>query len=477
MQRRTFLKTAGQLAASGTVARIAAARDSRLRASSAGLLRVHPRNGRYFQDHNGRAVLLVGSHTWNSLVDMGREDPPEAFDFEGYLGFLERHGHNFIRLWAWDSVTWETRANRGLGKDFVHHVAPQPWRRVGTEKALDGKPKFDLEQFDTRYFDRLRTRVRLAGERGIHVSVMLFEGWGLMHGNQGRAAPAGWAWRGHPFHPANNLNGIDAGTDSEANQGRVHQLGHPKLNVIQAGYIRRVVDTVNEFPHVLYEVINEGGQKEWDWWVVETIRSHERGKPLQHPIGITGHGAEDLASMLASPADWISPGGRDGFKDNPPAWDGKKVSILDTDHVWGVGGNQAWVWKSLMRGHNPIFMDPYDGSVLGNRFDALWDGIRRSMGFARQLSERVDLAAMTPQDQLSSTGFCLASPGSEYLVYLPSAGTATVTLNDVKGELAAEWLDCSTGQYRPGAKVDGGGPRELTSPVAADAVLYLRRMS
>jgi hypothetical protein len=29
-------------------------------------------------------VLLVGSLTWNSLVDMGRSDPPEAFEFEAY---------------------------------------------------------------------------------------------------------------------------------------------------------------------------------------------------------------------------------------------------------------------------------------------------------------------------------------------------------------------------------------------------------
>ena len=77
------------------------------------------------------AVYLTGSHTWNNLVDMGRGDPPEAFDFDAYLDFLERHGHNFIRLWAWDSVTWDTRANGTLGKDFVHHVAPLPWARTG----------------------------------------------------------------------------------------------------------------------------------------------------------------------------------------------------------------------------------------------------------------------------------------------------------------------------------------------------------
>ncbi len=128
--------------------------------AASGPLRVSPKNPRYFCDASGREVLLVGSHTWNSLVDMGRSDPPEAFDFDAYLDFLSRYGHNFIRLWAWDSTTWDTRANGRLGKDFIHHAAPLPWLRTGPGMALDGKPKFDLKQFDPAYFERLRQRVR-----------------------------------------------------------------------------------------------------------------------------------------------------------------------------------------------------------------------------------------------------------------------------------------------------------------------------
>ena len=255
-------------------------------------------------------------------------------------------------------MTWDTRANGPLGKDFVHHVAPLPWARTGPGEALDGKPKFDLKAFDAAYFERLRARTDAAGRRGIYVSVMLFEGWGLMHANRGRAAPEGWAWRGHPFHPDNNVNGIDAGAAAKGLGGTVHRLADPATNALQAAYIRKVVDTVNDLDNVLYEVINEGGQKEWDWWVVQTIRDHERTKPKQHPVGITGHGAERLASMLASPADWISPGRADGFGDDPPAWEGKKVSLLDTDHIWGVGGSPAWVVEGLRARSQPDLHGP-----------------------------------------------------------------------------------------------------------------------
>ena len=92
-----------------------------------------------------------------------------------------------------------------------------------------------------------------------------------MHGNRGRAAPTGWAWRGHPFHPGNNINGIDAGVEGDRNTGKPHSLANPAVNEIQAAYIRKVVDTVNDLDNVLYEVINEGGEKEWDWWVVNAL--------------------------------------------------------------------------------------------------------------------------------------------------------------------------------------------------------------
>jgi len=432
-----------------------------------GPLRVSPRNPRYFCDASGREVLLVGSHTWNNLVDMGRNDPPEPFDFNAYLHFLDRYGHNFIRLWAWDSTTWDTRANGRLGKDFIHHVAPLPWARTGPGKALDGKPKFDLKQFDPAYFDRLRKRVSAAGQRGIYVSVMLFEGWGMFHGNRRRGTLDQWAWRSHPFHPENNVNGMDA-------REKPHSLANPAVSAIQAAYIRKVVDTVNDLDNVLYEVINEGGEKAWDWWVVETVRKHEQTKPKQHPIGITGHGAERLESMLASPADWISPGRNDGFGDDPPAWDGKKVSLLDTDHVWGVGGNAAWVWKSLTRGHNPLFMDPYDGAVLGKRFDPQWEPIRRNLGYARRLASRLDLGAMTPHNELSSTSYCLADPGNAYGVFIPSGGKAKVALRPASAQFTLEWLDPSSGKTTDGKPIEGGD-RELTAPFGGPAVVYLSR--
>jgi hypothetical protein len=438
-------------------------------------LRIHPSNPRYFADEQGKAVLLTGAHTWNNLLDMGRDTPPQPFDFGAYLDFLGRHRHNFIRLWAWDSVTWDTRANGHLGKDYVHQVGPLPWLRTGPGQALDGQPKFDLTKFNPAYFARLRERLDAASQRRIYVSVMLFEGWGLRHGNRGRAAPDGWAWRGHPFNPANNVNRLEVKANPDGLSGEVHALGSPGLNAVQAAYIRKVIDTVNDLGNVLYEVINEGGQTEWDWWVVRTIRDYERTKSKQHPVGLTGHGAERLASMLASPAQWISPGRADGYGDDPPAWDGKKVSLLDTDHIWGVGGSAAWVWKAVLRGHNPIFMDPYDGLVLGTPGDPQFEPIRRAMGQARRLAERANLAALQPHDEVASSGYCLANPGEEYVAFLPDGGKMTLNLTDATGALAAEWTHPVEGRVIDAGTALGGSQRSFEAPDKGNWVLRLFR--
>jgi hypothetical protein len=449
-------------------------------AEARGPLRIHPDNPRYFtdgtktSDDSFRSVYLTGSHTWNNLVDMGRNDPPEKFDWNAYLASLEQHHHNFVRLWAWDSTRWDTRGNEDLGTDFIHIVAPLPWARKGEGNALDGKPKFDLTKFDADYFERLRSRVQSALDRGIYVSVMLFEGWGLFHGNRRKQTEDGWAWRNHPFNPANNVNNLTV-EGSDALSGRVHNLRNPEINKLQAAYVRKVIDTVNEFDNVLYEVINEGGDQEWNWWVIRLVHDYERTKPKQHPVGNTGHGVERVKSLLASPADWVSPGSADGFGEDAPVWNEKKVSIFDTDHVWGVGGNPMWVWKSFVRGHNPIFMDPYDGSVL--RTDSKWESMRNALGYVRRLAERVNLARLTPHEDISSTKYCLADPSREYVVVQPEKNAAFSV--DLKaGAYELEWIDPFNGSVAAKEKFKSeNGRQTFKAPFESESVLHLLNVS
>jgi len=449
-----------------------------------GPLRVHPTNPRYFTDGTGKAVYLTGSHTWSNFKDMGKCDPPPLFDFGAYLDFLQEHNHNFIRLWTWELTTYTY--------DYeLTYAQPFPWPRTGPGMALDGKPKFDLMQFDQSFFDRLRSRILAAGRRGIYVSIMLFEG----HGLQASLPP--WCWDGHPFNAKNNINGIDGDRDVDGRGFEVQGLKDPTITALQEAYVRKVIDAINDLDNVLYEIVNESGtySTDWQYHLIRHVKEYESGKPKQHPVGMTFQWSEKFRgtneNLFNSPADWISPSPDGGYLDDPPAADGRKVILSDTDHLWGIGGNRAWVWKSFCRGMNVLFMDPYheagkEGALDGGqgtiwtehlrdtpRLDQRWDPIRRDMGYALSYSRRMRLAAAVPRGDLASTKYCLANPGAEYLVYLPDGGDVAVDLSGASGRLDVEWLDPSTGKRVSGGTTDGGGPRDFKAPFGSDAVLYI----
>ena len=433
-------------------------------AKRTGPLRVLESNPRYFTDGSGRAVYLTGSHVWwNLLGDRTWRAAclpirPKPFDYSAYLDRLVRYDHNFFRLWTFELTRWRECDGTNVS------VAPQPWLRTGPGNARDGLPRFDLTRLNPHYFVRLRRRVAMAGKRKLYVSVMLFEGW-----NQQFAA---LPWRGaaHPFRAGNNVNGIDADRNRDGLVTEVHTLGDPRILAAQERYVRRVVDTVNRYDNVLYEIANESGafSTAWQYHMIRVVQRHEARKAKQHPVGMTyqnPHGAN--STLFSSPAGWVSPAGGRPFLYDPPVADGRRVSISDTDHHCGICGDRHFPWTQFTRGHNPIFMDPMDTG--GER-----EQVRRAMGQTRRYAQRMNLAASRPRPDLASTRFCLAVPGREYLVYQPHPGGFSVDLRGAGGWFRVEWFQPSTGR-RWYSRVAGGDRRTMTPPVGTSVVLYLRR--
>ena len=463
-----------------TTALLAAALCLPASAAMQGPLRVHPQNPRYFTDDSGRAILLAGSHTWQNLQDSGSTYPPPVFDYTKFLDFLSTHGHNFFRLWGWEQSNW---TNEIAGNWWF---APLVYLRSGPGNAIDGRPKMNVSSFDPAYFNRMRQRVLEARDRGLYVAIVLFNGWSVeaAKGSHDDGNP----WRGHPYNPLNNVNGINGDPNGDDSGKEAHTLAVAAVTDAQLAYIRKTIDTVNDLDNVLWEISNESHSEatDWQYYLIEYIRSYEAGKPKQHPIGMSVEWpAGTNAELFASAADWISPNkvGSD-YLNNPPAADGRKVIVSDSDHLCGICGTRAWVWKSVTRGIHTAFMDVYDGKATGlgaagsNPNDPKWISIRANLGYARAYGDRMKLASMTPLNAIASTGYCLANPaplGGEYLVYLPTAGTVTVDLSAAVDDVDVEWLNPETGAKYVGEPVAGGAPRTLVAPFpATDAVLYLR---
>ncbi|MDP8244128.1 MAG: DUF6298 domain-containing protein [Candidatus Hinthialibacter antarcticus] len=442
-------------------------------APSNGPLRVCKENQNYFCDQDGKAILLTGSHTWYNLVDMGPSDPPPAFDYPQYITWMEELNHNFMRMWAWDLTQWDTSGNGANNRNehTRHFVAPLPWLRTGPGEATDGKPKFDLSKFNPEYFNRLRERVAAAGQKGIYVSIMFFEGWGLQHVNQ--------ALDFHPFALNNNINGTNGDTNGDGKGLEIHELGNDKVLEIQKAYIREVIDQVNDLDNVLYEISNENHppSTEWQYHLIRFIKQYESTKPVQHPVGMTfQYKGGKNKTLFDSPADWISPNNDGGYRDNPPANTGKKVVISDTDHLWGIGGYASWAWKSACRGLNPIFMDTYDAVVLGQQpFDEKYAALRRALGDIRKFTARMDLNASKPMNELSNTGYCLADSETRYLVFVPQ-DTKNVEVEMPAGEYTVEWLNVETSKIElKDKRLTSNSKMKIENPVDGPAALFIEK--
>lgn len=458
--------------------------------SLSGPLRIHSKNPRYFADGSGNVIYLTGSHTWSNIQEHASSSP---FDYRAYLDWLQKYNHNFTRLWTWES---------GLLGEWIHGynentllAQPTIYRCVGKRETANGMvlPIFDLSKYNEDFFDRLLERATLAKDRGIYVSIMLFQGWEL--DAKGRKSDS---WDGHPYNKLNNVNGVNGDPEGYGNGFMIQTLEIPATTRLQEAYVKKVVDTVNELDNVLYEISNEsdGSSTEWQYHMINYVHEYEKNKPKQHPVGMTFQYSRvkkgTNANLFRSPADWVSPNpqaeaGYD-YCYNPPPANGKKVVLLDTDHLWGIGGDSVWVWKSFLRGYNPIFMDPYDtgfmdpcdsGLIDVGNIDPDWESARIAMGQTRMLAERIGLADMTPHPELAHTRYCLANIGVEYLVYRsPEMSTRIqADLTAVRGEFSVEWFNPETGIFLKAESVEGGDKIVFRAPFKRSAVLYLKSYS
>jgi hypothetical protein len=301
---------------------------------------------------------------------------------------------------------------------------------------------------------------------------MLFQGWSIVNGSYSSGYVA---WDFHPFHSKNNSNGINGDADGDGEGKEVHTLQIPAITNLQKAYVRKVVDTLNDLDNIIWEISNESPAEStaWQYEMIDFVKNYQAKKPKQHLIWMSAEYSDSNSPLFASQADIVSPMASQNtgwaYRDNPPAADGKKIIINDTDHLDGMTVVPDVIWKSFTRGMNPIIID---GRLNG--FDWPYHAKTRiAMGHTRSYAERMDLASTSPRPEISSTSYVLANPGLEYLIYQPRSGPFTVELK--KGVYRYEWFDPSSGQIaQRGTLSTEDGWREFSPPINGQAVLYLR---
>lgn len=270
--------------------------------------------GSYFY-LNEKRLKLAGNHTWNTVQGIAGEKVP----LDSLIG-------NFTRLW-----TVETKGMRldnkfyGSQTSGIAKVEFTPWKKSG--------------ELNNQYYQRLERVVKQANKRDIVTGVVLFDHAFNAYFDNG--------WENHP------LNGLGP-TDPT----KIHTQG--KHNIFQRNHVKRVVQTLEEYPNVIYEVGNELHRNSISWFQRKVIQWVK--KWTDKPVGASyaSRVRDSQEWMTKINADWIAPGGQNKLNFKGP-------QVYDTDHVSALTSNLSGL-QSAHRQFRPLWlMDGLNGTVLNNQ--------------------------------------------------------------------------------------------------------------
>lgn len=451
----------------------------------AGVLRAHPENPCYFADGSGRAIYLGGHQIFVDLQDnsfnktfiRGRK---RILDWQGYLDFARQCNFNYLRNW----IIWSTGS--GSMAPVNKAVAfPMPYKRSeGHGRAKDGGYKFDLHQFDEAFFGRMRQRCEDLQRRGIYVSIMLFEVYGFLRG-EACGQPAQTLWDGNVFNEANNINGVHVDYDGDGKGMEFFYTADNEILQLQKAYVKKVIDTVNHLDNVFYEIANELHAPQWQCPMIEFIKRYEKSKPKQHLVYLSAGGRTrrgnwtqmTKAQVLNSAADCFAVAG--GWeagryrKQDPPANKAGKPGFVDMDHVAAGSHDVGYVWTAFTRGyHFNLYDKPFESPDAEG---PAWERMRYNVGKTVEYANTMDLINARPRPDLASTGFCLAKPGCEYIVYQPNRSPFTVSGLQAGRSYYYQWFDAGRCEVVGRGRVKMLSSTKSFTPANECMVLYLNR--
>lgn len=449
-------------------------------------IRVHPANPHYLE-WRGRPFIVVSSgEHYGAVINLD-------FDWRKYLETLERDGMNYTRLFA--------GSYREVPGDFgIERNTLAPARFLAPWPEKDGK--FNLEEWNPAYFERLRAFAGEAEKRGVAVEVTLF-----------CSTYSGRQWSVSPFHPANNTNRTEV-----ADWKTLYTLSNGNLLALQERFTRKIVRELNPFTNVIFEIQNEpwadrtvtgesmhpylerrwpntadladARSLAWQERAAAWIRSEEAALPNRHliawnvcnfrqPLRALLPGADVVNFHYAFPeaALW-------NYALNAPVSCDETGFLKDKD---GEAGYRKQAWRFMLAG-GAVF-NHLDYSFSVGKEDGTDSqpkspgggspGLRRQFRILRDFLESLPLLQMKPAPEIvkhcgGCTAQALAQPGGAYAVYLTGDGGPDLLLDLPPGAYAFEWLRPADGvSAGSGAAHHPGGVLRLKTP-AFDPDIALR---
>ena len=256
-------------------------------------IRPYTKNPYYWQ-YKGEPVILLGGSDDDNLFQWTGSALTDQLDL------LKSVGGNYVRNTMSDRDKVETGQVPGLNVDNVLAFA-----KVGD--------KYDLDQWNEEYWDRLRNFMEETAKRDIIVQLTFWD----IHDIRGKVHIKGQtgSWESHPWNPRNNVNYTSAETglaeelDDESDSDLINQAKHPffatvpSLNNVekvlryQEKYVRKILSICLPYGHVLYNVENEAHGQEL---LFAGRFSTKKWEKIRHKAGLSDLKFHDLRKTFAS---------------------------------------------------------------------------------------------------------------------------------------------------------------------------------
>lgn len=433
-------------------------------------LALHPDNPHYFQFRGKPAVLIGSTEHYGAVMNLD-------FDYVPYLDELARNGLNQTRTFS--GTYREVPNSFGITDNTL-----SPTHYIGPWSSPDGK-KFDLTQYDAKYFDRLKDFVTQAGERGVVVEYVLFC---TLYNDD--------LWNINPMNPKNHSSDI-----GEIPRREVYTLKHPKLLAIQDAFVKKAATELNGFDNVYFEICNEpyfeGVADDWQAHIAQTIMETEKGLANRHLIAQNiandrkkvdkpTPGVSILNFHYATPPETVEMnyGLNLAISDDETGFKGKDDVFYRTEgwDFFMAGGAAYNNLDYSFTAKHP------DGTLID--FKSPGGGsteLRRSLGALRKFMEGLDLVHMKPMNGIVKGGHgtvtisprnksgaahadaltirVLGKPGELYALYIRGGSAAEFSIELPKSSYTAQWINTKTGEVEKKETFEHtGGEKMLASP-------------
>jgi hypothetical protein len=230
---------------------------------------LHPENPHYFL-FRGKPTILIGStEHYGAVLNLD-------FDYLTYLDELAAADLNVTRTFT--GIYSEPAGAFGIAENTLAPAKGKlacPWARSHEPGYTNGGNKFDLNQWDTSYFSRLKDFIREAGKRNIVVELDLFSNFYDT-----------LQWKLSPLYFQNNINHVGNLED----QKEILSMRHPDILAVQEKMARKIVAELEDMDNLYYEVCNEpyfgdtAALEEWEQHMTSIIADAEKNFAHRHLI-------------------------------------------------------------------------------------------------------------------------------------------------------------------------------------------------